>query len=573
MPATFRKALILAAGKGSRLGELTRRLPKPMLPIRGKPVLEHHVNRLAAADVREIWINLHHAPDVIRSHFGDGSGFGVRLRYSEEPELLGTSGALRKLAAEFCDGPFFVIYGDNLVELDYAELARQHRGILTMVLHHRDYVAQSGVVQLDSDGRITAFQEKPAPGSELSHLVNAGIYSCEPQILDSLPPGFSDFGTDILPKLLAQGHHLYGIISPVPVIPIDTPEMINEAAPLRAAQIGAGKIGGKRVAASDRGQMIAVADPDLPRAQALATACGAEPFQDWKQAVESERVNLVSVATTNNMLAVIARHALERGKHVLAEKPCALDSAELAPVVELAKKQGLIFQAGFNYRFHPAMQRAKALVESGTIGRLLHGTARHGHGGRLGLEKEWRARPEVSGGGELLDQGVHLIDLVRWLAADEICSVQAVVTTEFWPIQPLEDHAFCLIETAHGAWFSLESSLTQWKNLFYLELVGELGTLIIEGLGGSYGPERLTVIRRPETFGVPTVETEEFADPDACWRAQWQDFILAVRLGREPNGSGADSLAALRVVEACRRSSQEHRRVTIEHGMLLVSNQ
>ena len=563
MPENFRKALVLAAGKGTRLGALTRHLPKPMLPIRGKPVLEHHVRRLSAAGVGEIWINLHHSPDAIRGHFGDGSRFGVCIRYSEEPELLGTSGALRKLAAEFAAAPFFVVYGDNFIELDYADLARRHRGVLTMVLHHRDYVAQSGVVELNAEGRILSFQEKPAPGTERSHLVNAGVYACEPRILDYVPAGFSDFGADILPRMLGAGCDLYGIISSVPVLPIDTPEMIDAAQPLRAAQIGAGKIGAKRVAASAPGQMIAVADVDLARADALAGACGAQAFQDWHEAVDLDAVNLVSVATTNNMLAVVAGYAIERGKHVLVEKPCALDSAELAPLVQLAKTRGVVFQAGFNYRFHPAMLRAKPLVESGAIGKLLHGTLRHGHGGRLGLEKEWRARPEVSGGGELLDQGVHLIDLVRWLAADEVRSAQAAVTTEFWPIQPLEDHAFCLLETSRGPWFSLESSLTQWKNLFYLELVGELGTLIVEGLGGSYGPERLTLVKRPATFGVPAIETEQFADPDDCWRAQWEDFILAVRLGREPNGSGADSLAALRVVEACRRSSQERKGISL----------
>ena len=534
-----------------------------MLPVHGKPVLEHHVNRLAAAGVREIWINLHHSPAVIRQHFGDGSKFGVSIRYSEEPELLGTSGALRKVAAEFREGPFFVIYGDNFIEMDYAALARQHRGLLTMVLHHRDHVSQSGVVRLDADGRILAFQEKPAAGSELSHWVNAGVYSCEPPILDQLPPGFSDFGAQVLPALLAQGSDLYGIISSVPVIPIDTPEMMDAAEPLRAAQIGAGKIGAKRVAASAPGQMMAVADVDIGRAEALAAVCGARPFQDWRDAIDNEQVNLVSIATTNNMLSVVARRALELGKHVLVEKPCALTSAELEPLVELARSRGLIFQAGFNYRFHPAMQRAKTLVESGAIGRLLHGTARHGHGGRQGLENEWRAQPGISGGGEWLDQGVHLIDLARWFSADEFRAVRAVLTTEFWPIQPLEDHAFCWLQTSRGAWFSLETSLTQWKNLFYLELVGELGTLIIEGLGGSYGPERLTCIRRPETFGVPAVETEEFSHPDDCWRAQWEEWILAVRLRREPVGSGADSLAALRVVEAAKSSSADRCEVVL----------
>src|SRR5207245_771666 len=145
--------------------------------------------------------------------------------------------------------------------------------------------------------------------------------------------------------------------------------------------------------------------------------------------------------------------------------------------------------------------------------KLLHGSARHGHGGRSGLEKEWRANAQLAGGGELLDQGVHLIDLVRWFAEDEVAGVQASLGTDFWPIQPLEDHAFAWLHLTRGARFSLEVSLTQWKNLFYFELVGERGSIAIEGLGGSYGPERLTLIRRPERFGVPEVETETFGDP------------------------------------------------------------
>src|SRR5439155_4723395 len=161
------------------------------------------------------------------------------------------------------------------------------------------------------------------------------------------------------------------------------------------------------------------------------------------------------------------------------------------------------------------------------------GTARHGHGGRIGLEKEWRARPEVSGGGELLDQGVHVIDLVRWFAEDDVVGVEAALRTDFWPIQPLEDHALAWLDLRRGAQFSLEVSLTQWKNLFYFELVGERGAIVIEGLGGSYGPERLTLIRRPPQFGVPEITTETFADPDRCWLAQWEEMELAIRCGEE----------------------------------------
>lgn len=550
---TVRKALILAAGIGSRLGRFTAHTPKPMLRVHDRPVLETHVRCLKAAGVQEIWINLHQAPEAIRAHFGS------TVKYSEEETLLGTAGALRKLSAEFKDGPFFVVYGDNYMELDYSAIPA--RGILTMLLHYRKYVAESGVVELGTDNRILSFQEKPAPGTELSHWVNAGVYLCQPEILDYVPPGESDFARDVFPRMLIAGCELYGAISPVPVTPLDAPQMLAEADPLWVAQIGAGNIGARRAAVFPK--VATIADIDLNRAETVAEKCGARALRDWEEAISDERIRIVSVATTNNLLAVVSKRALELGKHVLVEKPAALRSSELEPLVRLARERGLIYQTGFNYRFHPAMERAKALLRDGAIGRLLHGSARHGHGGRLGLEKEWRAQPEVAGGGELLDQGVHLIDLVRWFSEDEIAGVQALLRAVFWPIAPLEDHALAWLDLRGGARFSLEVSLTQWKNLFYFELVGERGTIVIEGLGGSYGPERLTLIRRPEQFGVPEITTEAFADPDRTWLAQWEELERAIRCGDEPSGSAADSLACLRVIEAARVSSAERKMVAL----------
>jgi predicted dehydrogenase len=485
----------------------------------------------------------------------------VQIHYSEEERLLGTAGALHKLASEFCSGLFFVVYGDNYIELDYAALGAGRRGLVTILVHHRDCVAESGVVDVAADNRILRFQEKPAPGAELSHWVNAGVYICQPAMLDFLPPGESDFARDIFPRMLQDRCELYAAISPVPVGPLDTPEMLAATDPLWVAQIGAGKIGARRAALFPKVAMVA--DIDLERAKALAATCGARAVSRWEDAVDDERVRIVSVATTNNLLAPVAQRALEMGRHVLVEKPAALRSADLEPLVRLAAERGLIYQAGFNYRFHPAMARAKALLGEGAIGRLLHGSTRHGHGGRLGLEKEWRSRPEVAGGGELLDQGVHLIDLVRWFSGDEVSGVEAALRTDFWPIGPLEDHALAWLDLRGGARFSLEVSLTQWKNLFSFELVGERGAIVIEGLGGSYGPERLTLIRRPEKFGVPEVETETFDDPDRCWLAQWEAMERAIRCGEEIDGSAADSLACLRVIEACRQSSDERRMVKL----------
>src|SRR6185369_8214072 len=200
--------------------------------------------------------------------------------------LLGTSGALHKLSAQFCSGLFFVVYGDNYIDLDYGALGAGRRGLVTILVHHRDSVAASGVVEVAADNRILAFQEKPAPGTELSHWVNAGVYVCQPAMLDYLPPGESDFARDVFPRMLQDRCELYASISTVPVGPLDTPAMLEATDPLWAAQIGAGKIGARRAALFPKVAMVA--DIDLERAKALAATCGARAVSRWEDAVDDE---------------------------------------------------------------------------------------------------------------------------------------------------------------------------------------------------------------------------------------------------------------------------------------------
>lgn len=213
------KALILAAGKGTRLKQLTVDKPKPMLEIGGEPLLAHHVRRLAACGVRELAINLHHAADVISGYFGDGSAYGVQLTYSYEPDLLGTAGAAKKLA-EFFDQSFYVIYGDVFTNVDLAELAAFHAGrkeacaaaaALTMSLYRVPNPTECGLVQVTEDGRVTHFVEKPPPDQVFTDLANAGLLVCDPPILDYVPAAaVYDFGRDLIPELLAQEVMVFG---------------------------------------------------------------------------------------------------------------------------------------------------------------------------------------------------------------------------------------------------------------------------------------------------------------------------------------------------------------------------
>lgn len=223
------KAMILAAGEGTRLRPLTERCPKPMLPVAGRPVLEHTLAWLHRYGIREVAVNLHHLPDVIRDHLGDGSRFGVRITYSFEEQLLGTAGAVRRLK-DFFNETFIVVYGDVLTDLDLAALWRFHQahgGVGTVALYRVRNPTACGLVELDWDGRIVRFLEKPRSEEVFTNLANAGVYVLEPEVIAHIPSeGAPDFGRDVFPALLQRGLVLYGYIIPATtrLIDIGSPE-------------------------------------------------------------------------------------------------------------------------------------------------------------------------------------------------------------------------------------------------------------------------------------------------------------------------------------------------------------
>lgn len=208
------KAMLLAAGVGTRLRPITDTLPKPMVPLGNQPLLGYTLALLARHNIREVAINLHHRPDIVRAYFGDGSAWGVRITYSFEPELLGTAGAVKKLQAFWDDEPFLIIYGDNLTDCDLTRMAAFHRakgGLVTLALYWRQDVEHSGVAALDADDRITGFVEKPRADEAPSHWVFGGLMVAEPRLLDLIPADQAcDFGRQVLPEALARGESLWG---------------------------------------------------------------------------------------------------------------------------------------------------------------------------------------------------------------------------------------------------------------------------------------------------------------------------------------------------------------------------
>lgn len=318
--------------------------------------------------------------------------------------------------------------------------------------------------------------------------------------------------------------------------------------------VGCGLIGQKRAKALGHGgQLMACADLDVTRAESLARTSGAKVFRDWRELVWSPLVDVVIVATLHDSLAEITRTAAEAGKHVLVEKPAARNATELQPVMEAAAKHGVKVHVGFNHRYHRSLRKAKELVDSGALGELMFVRARYGHGARIGYDKEWRADPALSGGGELIDQGPHLIDLTRWFLG-EITEVQGFAHTYFWDM-PVDDNGFMLLKTAKKQAAFLHASCTEWKNLFSMEIYGKLGKLDLSGLGGSYGVEKITWYRMLPEMGPPETTSWEYPMGDDSWAVEIAELFEDIRLDREPSAGLRDAQAALMVVESIYRES------------------
>jgi len=274
---------------------------------------------------------------------------------------------------------------------------------------------------------------------------------------------------------------------------------------------------------------------------------------DFNIILADPRVTAVIVCTLNASLAPITLAAVRAGKHVLVEKPGALNAAQLRTIRDAATVSGVRVRLGYNHRFHPALQKARELIDTGALGPLMFLRARYGHGGRKGYDREWRADPTLSGGGELIDQGVHLIDLAGWFLG-EFPTVEGHATTSYWDMK-VDDNAFLSLRTASGQTAWLHASCSEWKNLFSLEVYGRDGKIAIDGLGGSYGVERLAFYRMLPEMGPPDTTIFEYPRGDESWAIETRAFVDDIRLNRDPAPGLAEGIRTLEIVEAIYRQS------------------
>jgi predicted dehydrogenase len=330
--------------------------------------------------------------------------------------------------------------------------------------------------------------------------------------------------------------------------------------------IGCGLIGRKRAMSLNKeDNLLACCDVDFNTAQKFGDKFKCNIFTDYKELLSKIECDIVIVAVVNKFIKEIVIAALKLGKHVLVEKPLGRNYVEAEEMYlqykNISVSKHIVFKTGFNHRFHPAILKAKQIIDEGKIGQIFSIRALYGHGGRPGMENEWRSSKDLCGGGELLDQGVHIVDLIRWFGG-EITEVFGSVETKFWELE-VEDNAYAILKTDRNVTAVFNVSWTNWRNAFSFEVFGTSGYLKINGLGSSYGNETLEYgIRRLEG-GKPDIKLFEFAEEDSSWREEWNEFKSAIIEKRNVIGNSYDGFRANKVVDAIYLSNMQKKAITV----------
>tara|TARA_B100000787_G_C16188901_1_gene296264 strand:- start:145 stop:1137 length:993 start_codon:yes stop_codon:yes gene_type:complete len=311
--------------------------------------------------------------------------------------------------------------------------------------------------------------------------------------------------------------------------------------------IGFGLIGQKRAKNLGKGTLIAYSDINKP-SEKNSVIDNAIFYNDWNDLINVKEIDIVIVATPNNLCFEIMKKCIKHKKHILVEKPAAKNSNEILELIELSYANNVKVHVGFNHRYHPAIIGAKKIIDEGKLGELMFIRARYGHGGRIGYEKEWRANPEISGGGEIIDQGSHLIDLSRWFFQNEFSKCLSSAKTYFWDMK-VEDNGFMILETPSQQTAFLHVSCTEWKNLFSMEIYGKNGKIKIDGLGGSYGVETLTYYKMLPEMGPPKIQEWIYDQEDMSWQVEINEFYNEIIENKRPSVGLNDAMETLKIVE------------------------
>lgn len=297
---------------------------------------------------------------------------------------------------------------------------------------------------------------------------------------------------------------------------------------MKVAIIGCGLIGRKRAMSLPQEMELAVVcDLNETLGQQLASDFHCSFESSWENVAEDSTIEAVFIATTNNYLTPIGEACILKNKHVLIEKPGARNPEEFQKLIEAHKKTPTVVRFGFNHRYHPSMIKAKEWIEKETFGPILFIRAKYGHGARLGYGNEWRFDREIAGGGELLDQGSHLIDLSNYFVG-EMPEAIGMTGKLFWS-DKLEDTSFIVLKNTKGQLAQLSATCIEWKNTFQFEIMCKTAKIQINGLGRSYGKESITLYKMKPEMGPPDVEEIDFDQEDYSWKLENNEFFQAIQ--------------------------------------------
>ena len=323
---------------------------------------------------------------------------------------------------------------------------------------------------------------------------------------------------------------------------------------INIALIGAGGIGKRWAKALNKVEninLMFVVDKDLEKAKLAAVEYknNCTVVDNYLEILKNKEVHAAIIAIPHKYLAGTAKDFLIAGKHVLSEKPCGINTDEVCELLKLSQEKDLRYMAGFNHRFHEGFILARKLFAEGKIGNIQFIRARYGFGGRPEIQKEWRFNKEIAGGGELIDQGVHMIDMVRFFIG-EIKEVKGLAENLYWQGE-VDDNAFILLKSANGQVASIHVSWSNWKPMHQFEIFGTKGYIIVDGLGKKYGDGEKVIlgIRDNEYSWNPKEEIFECnPDADMSLAREAEEFISAIKEGRDPAPSAKDALEALKIV-------------------------
>lgn len=325
---------------------------------------------------------------------------------------------------------------------------------------------------------------------------------------------------------------------------------------IKVAIIGMGKIGktrAKTIKDNPHTELIAAYDIDSKQ---LDEFDGIIKCSSVDEIFKIQDLQAVVICTFNKYAPELTIKALEAGLHVFCEKPPARTSAELEAVRVVEEEKNLVLKYGFNHRYHHSVIEAKKLVENNIFGKLLWMRGVYGKAGGNKFADNWRNDKDESGGGILIDQGIHMLDLMRFFAGD-FKDIKSMVQTNYWDIK-VEDNAFALMQTENGVMATIHSSATQWRHKFLLEMSFENGYINLDGiLSGtrSYGDETLVIAKRQfenETFAMGKPREEKiYFDTDESWRLELDEFVECILEKKAVyNGNSYDALKVMQLVEA-----------------------